>query len=241
MQIIWTRSSLDWQSDKNLFDDNIDKVIHIPCVKIQAIDYKISSNIKINTLEQLTQKSCAVIVNSLNCAKHLTNNKNLNQLFKNFTCISTSCSAAAWLNKYDYKVYKPSEINYACDMSEWIYKNITNKQTLILPGPRKRAYPLEEKLKSKYEFVKLDLYETICKVKTSKYKNISGSKIIAFASPSAIKGFVSSCYYSPNNKLLAVCIGRTTYDYCSKYFTKLILSPTTNMRALAKKAISLDC
>ncbi|MGE0172246.1 MAG: uroporphyrinogen-III synthase [Oligoflexales bacterium] len=130
-----------------------------------------------------------------------------------------------------------------CKTSEQLAQKLVSvlpkTSRILVFGPKQPAYPIADYFsRNGLRAEHISLYETIpCQKPDSDLLDkvsSSATVFVAFASPSAVEGFVAALgppnFTSLKPKLIALTIGQTTSRACERFFQKVLESPSPDMR-----------
>jgi len=232
-RIIWTRSSVDWQSDKELFANSSTEVVNVPCIATESISFA-----------QTFKNYSFAIVTSRNTIKYA--DPKLITLLSECPKVYTH-GEKTWedLKKHNINAIR-FDVRTAKELCEHIIAQVgcDEEGMGLYPAALDPAFDSAEYLKSKgVKCQHIAVYKTIYEdaVASSALITLKDSDTVCFASPSSVKGFIGNFPTSPEEfpNLKHVALGPTTKTMVAKYFAHVIACPENTMESLAKTALEL--
>ncbi len=246
-KLIWTRAASDWLEDQFYFEDKQNSVIHLPCLRLQAIDTP-------DVPESLAQKNPFVtVISSPKTIDYLYQRKpywNLVEKNSQIFCFGEKTQSIAVSR--GLKTIRLKQATTLEEMAPLIVELISKERLVFLPGGKKRAFDLDGFLKERgFQTERIDLYETNCQLRDRDEKPLSDAKrnqfidqlagVVCFASPSAVEGFAAVLEPQKNrlsSELVAVAIGKTSEKACKNFFDQVFVSPHPELKAFVEFAFT---
>lgn len=235
--IIWTRSDQYWHQDRKLFDGKGVSVEHWPCVnhneyEVPQIDQQVPSwspDIVIFTSQRAVKSA----------ADHPILKEAAAQSWRVVTFAPKTLEAvrAMGWSAHQLEAESAAQIADECVAKAW------HSHRIWIIGPKEPAHDVTKDLVD-YGFCAsyIAVYETHRAPQTTfkaDVANRSPRLFVCFASPSAVKAFISNTDTNSGKglTLTAIAIGRTTARACDTHFAEVIVASQTTIESLANAAI----
>jgi uroporphyrinogen-III synthase len=223
--LIWTRS----QDEGDATSDGLAQRCPFPVIAFPT------TQIKKIPLKKTTQSWTDAVVTSPRSVKILVD-ESLIQGVRHIYCFGTATFEALKKSGFD-KATLVDGAKTSEQLAHKLAETLPGNSNVLVVGPKQPAFPIAEFLtQSGRSATHFALYETVpCRtVDPGLARAISGYKSIfaAFASPSAVEGFVTAL--GPDlsqwkNKITALAIGPTTSRAAASHFPKVLESSTADM------------
>jgi uroporphyrinogen-III synthase len=246
-KIIWTRSVEDWHADVKVFGKDLAAVLHLPCIRTQAIAQPVIPEISSN------QRVTAVFGSVKGVQYSLANSAVAALLRKASRILAFGPKTASSLKQHGFDIETNPQWRGMSDLVEHLIKAISEGEIIVAPGPKVRAFDFTEFLDEKnIEFIPIDVYETLNGLRGSNdellvqddidrfQRSLSG--IVCFASPSAVTGFtrwLNPELFGLKDRLRIMCIGETTRREASEHFEDCLICPEQSTESLFSVAFEL--
>ena len=240
--LIWTRSIADWQDDAATILTAVPSrlIIHIPCLGLAASTPKIANF------------SCDyVIFTSANAVRFGLAVRDIDEAVRGARGIFThgEATAAALRARGLNPIVAP--VRTAAELSEWLETKLPPQAAVGLPCAAEPAWPMAEELRKKgFTASNWVCYETVAEATNTDGKTFSTQAIsdlcsnlngvIAFASPSAVRGFAKIFKPELNHlrkALVAATIGPSTQAAAKAHFEFVRMATTNSLPALVQLAL----
>ncbi|MEN9834130.1 MAG: hypothetical protein RL011_323 [Pseudomonadota bacterium] len=242
--LIWTRSIEDWTSDRTLppFMNPAYNAVHVPCIAVQGLNFTAS-----------VEPADYVVFTSANAVSFSMRVPELALVTKSAASVYTHGEAtAAALESFGIKATK-IEVRTAEELSNWLVQHLPANAHISIPGADEPAWPMAPSLaKHGFNAKSYSVYQTsaVARDHTGRLWTSADIKsltdywcgVIAFASPSAVRGFASVFKPGDNRlgkKLVAVAIGPTTRDTAAVHFQRVETAAVNSVASLAEKAMEI--
>ena len=257
--VIWTRGLEDWQQDFQALPASLkDKILHLPCTAVTAIK---PSAIALKRLRQaVLQQGILVICTSPKSGKIALASKPLDHLLRRATYwLTFGATTTRFLRGEGIKVRRPRGCVTSTELFRYVRDRGDRDPTFVVLRAKDPAYDLGRALTGAgMRSIDVILYKTLAKLTDnngkairSKLRNELRHKtigVVAFASPSAVRGFVKELAQKEamthsrlprpmwRKNLIAVCIGPTTAAAARKHFADVRIAKKSNGGELARAA-----
>ena len=240
--LIWTRSIADWQDDAAtiLTPVSSNLVIHIPCLELAA------------STPKLKNFSCDyVIFTSANAVRFGLAVPEIDEAVRGARGIFTHGEATAAALKTRGLTPIVAPVRTAAELSEWLETKLPPQAALGLPCAAEPAWPMAQELSKKgFKATNWVCYQTVANATTTDGKALSPpaisdlcsnlSGVVAFASPSAVRGFAKVFQPELNRlhkALIAATIGPSTQAAAKAHFQFVKMAATNSLPALVQLAL----
>lgn len=242
--LIWTRTITDWTADRSLeaFADQGCNLLHIPCIEIEGV-----------AITGPVQPADYVAFTSANAVSFSLNHAELGKIIRSATAVYTHGVATATALAHHGIQVSLVPVRTAEELAQWLVRHLPKSASICLPGANEPAWPMVETLCNHgLQARGYSVYQTKSLARThdgktwtpedAKLVQTSWRGIIAFASPSAVRGFCE--VFNPKEgsiakELIAVAIGPTTRDAAAKYFERVEMAEDNAIASLAATARQL--
>ena len=241
--LIWTRSVADWQVDATTILTPVPahRVFHIPCLAL-AVQTPKTDNF-----------SCDYVVfTSANAVRFGLAVENIAKAVLGAREIFTHGEATATALRQRGLKPNVAPVRTAAELCEWLETKLPPQATLGLPCAAEPAWPMDQELGKKgFKASNWICYETVAGATTTNGKALSAQGIadlisslngvIAFASPSAVRGFAKVFMPELNrlhHAIIATTIGPSTQAAAAAHFEIVKTATTNSLPALVQ--LSLD-
>lgn len=199
--LVWTRSALDRKKDQEILSslskDSTDiKIIHLPCIHISELPFQ----------AEALNKNTQAIVTSTKAVEIAARHPELCSYLKGRTTFCFGHATATALIKLGATVVLERKITNSADLAKAICERHSSDEPgeeFLYLGPREPASELEPIFESYGKKLnRIALYQTIPMVTDGDGKKPTPDEVaawrkqwhgvIAFASPSAVKGFIGT-------------------------------------------------
>ncbi len=253
--VIWTRSVDHWQEDLGLWRDLTSFVPWaIPCIKTQALavpDFPWHQQGPLLKLGERSRSELILIITSPRAVEIMNQDENLRTILLEASVRITHGPATAQaIRNLGLTVDLRNELRSSSQLATWIAETTPQTKPLLFVSPKEPAFDFQGFLKERgFQIQRLVCYETISRVEPAflgRLRLVTLQKpahgVVCFASPSAVKGFVSECqerqWPLPDFKGVSV-IGPTTAEEASRWFMDVTTAATNSLSDLIKTAIDL--
>ncbi len=240
--LIWTRSIADWQDDAaNILKPAPSHLVnHIPCLALAA------------STPKLENFSCDYVVfTSANAVRFGLAVRDIDEAVRGARGIFTHGEATAAALKA--RGLKPivAPVRTAAELSEWLETKLPPQAAIGLPCAAEPAWPMADELSRKgFKASNWVCYETVAEATTTEGKALSAqavselcsnlSGVVAFASPSAVRGFAKVFQPELNRLhkvLTAATIGPSTHAAAKAHFEIVRMAASNSLPALVQLAL----
>lgn len=252
--IIWTRAGELWPDDQVYFKGF--DYLRLPCISFFDFD-------QATLLKQLQGFSfpqpdkLVGVLTSAHTIQSLHHSRYLFAKCKKWYAVGEKTKAYfERLGLPDCEIEWPSGVKKGADLGQFLCKTYAGNKNFgfFLPGASKRAYKLDDHLRScGFEVLSCNTYEVkigvfnlngmlLSKSEFEQFFAKMKSPIICFASPSAVSGFTQALVdlrVTLQAKPIAVAIGPTTGKVCKSFFSHVIEAPEPSVASLLECAKSL--
>lgn len=229
----------DFPSDQRLFKQH--EIVHIPCIAIQEIETIEFSRDDSAILWVFTSKHASeIFLRRSDLRRHLQEND---------TCVGLGAKTVANLD-WNRPVHIPEKEGNAKDLCRFIIDNYS-KGKVVAVGGNLRSFDIAKSLNQHgFSATRLDIYTTLIGAKSGKGREFSKEEIsdlkknlkgtIAFASPSAVKGFVK--VFAPRENRLsgleAITLGQNAFELAKEHFKQVKKTSNNSLESLLNYTIS---
>lgn len=237
--VIWTRSAEDWPLDRTYFSNEV-SVIQVPCIRTEPVSPpKLEENQQVDALMLTSPKAVGFAFKD----------PTIRNLFGRVPCFCFGSSTASAMLQH-----KVTPELLASTNGEAFTKALTTApfdRTILHPRPESVAFEPEAILsKAGKSYLAYPLFRTVEGAWDPEGHPFSPQqlmhlltfhRIIAFASPSAVRGILTTLGPLANDlaevpTLHGIAIGATTEAAMTGYFSKTTIAPAPTARDLARTA-----
>lgn len=248
--VIWTRAADQWADDIALWQAQGPLLPwSIPSLKSQAVEW--SQRPSQSFWDSISQQ--VLIITSPRAVEIMAQDESLRKLLFQATARITHGPATAQaLRLLGLPVaglpVAGRPMRSGAELASWIAENIPQTKPLVFVSPQEAAFDFQSFLTSKgFQIERLVCYKTLPGIDSpylERLRYLAFNKkqnwVLCFASPSAVKGFVSECQQQqwplPQPKGVAV-IGPTTAREAGQYFTNITVAPVNSIKDLIQTAL----
>jgi len=240
--LIWTRSIADWQDDAATILTAVPSrlVLRIPCLELAA------------STPKLENFSCDYIIfTSANAVRFGLAVRDIDEAVRGARGIFTHGEATAAALRARGLTPIVAPVRTAAELSEWLATKLPPQAAVGLPCAAEPAWPMAQELKKKgFQASMWVCYETVAEATTTDRKALSPPAIsdlcsnlngvVAFASPSAVRGFAKVFQPELNRlhqALIAATIGPSTQAAAKAHFASVRMATTNSLPALVQLAL----
>jgi uroporphyrinogen-III synthase len=246
-KIIWTRSLEDWPSDVRVLKSALEHVVHLPCIRTEALTQPLMPKFSQN-------QAIIAVFGSAKAVEYSLANAALTGLLKRARRIlALGSKTAACLQERGFRAETDSRWRGMADLAAHLTQSLSGSEAILAPGPKTRAMDLAELLEElDIDYIPVDVYETHPGLRGANdelllqtdidrlQRELAG--VVCFASPSAVIGFtkwLSPDLFGLRERLRVACIGETTQRKAIEHFDDCHVCPLQSVESLFSTALEL--